>query len=216
MAWTALAVTPSHLLEPVGAGAFGALTLLASPILGVTYELATNPKAFFHKPLEAIRDYAGLGLDYSASLVMNPILGDPSPSVKVVDGGAVLENSFYENNFTESGEAASTGSTAVHLKTGAGPRTQVHELVHVNQFFRSTKGGKFDEYEAELKSGTDSYTTWTLLFYFSYIGSNGNANKTFPSPEAYEFILNLNLLNNLRFKSRFNDAMMKNIYFNNI
>ncbi|RHX83634.1 hypothetical protein DLM75_23815 [Leptospira stimsonii] len=37
-------------IRNVGAGMLGALTLLASPILGVAYGLATNPKAFFHKP----------------------------------------------------------------------------------------------------------------------------------------------------------------------
>ncbi|PJZ53960.1 hypothetical protein CH380_08160 [Leptospira adleri] len=131
-------------IKNVGAGALGLLLLPSSPVLGVAYGLATNPKAFFHKPLEATLGYMTFGLDYSASLFMNPILGDPLPSVKNMGGATVLENSFFENHIDSKDTAAVTTFSVVHMKSGSSDATLNHELGHVDQFYHAGGWRNFD------------------------------------------------------------------------
>ncbi|TGK15106.1 RHS repeat-associated core domain-containing protein [Leptospira stimsonii] len=178
----------------VGAGVLGALTLLASPFLGVAYGLATNPKAFFHKPLQAIGSYAYFGVDYSVSLVMNPILGDPLPTVKNLKGATVIENSFSANHMSESSTAASTSGNIISMRTGSSEATLNHELGHVDQFyhagsFRSeyllTGGGRdvsSNEFDADFRAGTIGYPQSQIIF-------------AIVNPQLYKLVYSLNLYN---------------------
>ncbi|MBM9499017.1 RHS repeat-associated core domain-containing protein [Leptospira sp. 201903071] len=183
-------------IKNVGAGVGGMLMLPLSPVLGVAYGLATNPKAFFHKPLEAMTSYAILGFDYSASLIMNPILGSPLPNIKRVGNGTIIENSYLESR-EDSGVAATTRGPVVHMREGSGGLTEIHELRHVQQFYEHETTWQdeflFDEFEAELFSGTNSYGTWSILF-----GNGSGALR----PEVYGLVLDLNVLNNMNNKSR--------------
>ncbi|RHX83406.1 hypothetical protein, partial [Leptospira stimsonii] len=188
-------------------------TLLASPILGVAYGLATNPKAFFHKPLQAIGTYALAGVDYSASLIMNPILGDPLPTVKNMDGATVIGNSFTANHLSDSSTAASTSGTIVSMRTGASKATLYHELGHVDQFyhaggFRSeyllTGGGRdvnSNEMDADFRAGTMGYAQAQIIL-------------AFVNPQLYKLIYNLNLYNQTA-KTHTEAIFLRNLFLYN-
>ena len=144
------------LLASVGVG------LLAWPAIGVGYGLLTNSKEFLRKPLRSIIGYGLGGMDYSASFVLNPIMGNPAPIVTHYPGGAVISNSAYANVI---GGSRSSGAVA-HMRSGALRQVLLHERGHNKTASFSEQdiwgGYQNDELDADLKAGTLNY--WDTMF----------------------------------------------------
>ncbi len=175
------------------AGSFLAQGIFISAFAGIAYGVFNNPKAFLHKPLEAVGSYALGGIDFGVSLVMNPLHNDPLPTVKHVAGGDIIFNSYSENHLSDA--KATTRGVVVSAKTGVSRNTILHESQHIRQFYNGDtsypdwSGHMPYETDAELHSGTDSYGTYAALYMIGVIDG-----------DMYYNILKMNLIGSWNLK----------------
>lgn len=152
-----------------------------------------NPKAFKHNFGRATYDYFRSMADFGASSIMNPLIGDPRPRYSIDRGGFIVYNSYEENHGLFSNERktaqATTRGSYVAARTGISNRTMQHELVHIDQWYSNSLGA-LREFEADLRSGTNGYGTWTYLL-----------NRGVISEESYFLLTTINTIEQLGISS---------------
>ncbi|WP_415751841.1 RHS repeat-associated core domain-containing protein [Leptospira wolffii] len=153
----------------IGSAIGGALLLIGivafSPVL-LLAGIISNPRAFQHNFGQATASYFRSLTDFGVSSIMNPIKGDPRPRYSIERGAFIVYNSYEENHGLFSAERktaqATTREDYVAARTGISNRAMQHELVHIDQWYANSLG-PFSEFEADLRSGTNGYGTWTYL-----------------------------------------------------
>lgn len=141
------------------------------------------------------------------SMILDPVFGDPLPSLHHVPGGTIMEDSFLANQNPDSGVAGSTFGPTARLRSGAGYQTYMHERQHIRQFYRGVTaypdltGHMPYETDAELHSGTNSYLTWSLLRLGGFI-----------SREQMAYILDQDVINNWHLKRGYKYIMARFIW----
>ncbi len=156
-------------------------------IAGIGYGLLTNLGEFIRRPLHAIGSYALGGLDFSLSMIANPLQGKDAPFVKHYPGGAVIQNSYIANNIVGSYSLAGVA----YLESGDSRQAILHERGHNRtthfDVWNILPGFKKREFDADMKAGTANYDQPKFLIYLFLSQSN---------PTLYEAIRNYNIYMN--------------------